>query len=211
MTDRFAIVDEHYHAAVFQGDVAAAHAADRVLDAVEADLLLARGKNLHARFLADRENVDASPEVAMFERARDLYTSLGDTEGAAEAEFWIGCYHQVVRDDTATATPHFEAALAGTDLTRSYALRHIGFAAHAEGRLKEALESFAESTRLRRELGFTAGVAANLVGMAYATLQDGRPEEARKYADEAVELAETVGGTGVLTWAREAKAAVYAA
>ncbi|GLZ76905.1 hypothetical protein Afil01_17120 [Actinorhabdospora filicis] len=211
MTDRFALADDLYHAAVFQGDLAATDAADRVLDAVEADLLMARGMNLHARFLADRENVDATPEPAMFERAGDLYGSLNDTDGVAWARFWTGCYHHVVRDDAATAMPHFEAALAGSALTRSYALRHLGFVAHTEGRLEAAMDFFTASTRLRRELGFTAGVAANLVGMAHVNLQAGRPGEARKYADEAVELAEAVGGTGVLTWAREAKAAADAA
>lgn len=208
MTDRFAHIEDLYFAAMFKGDTDALTAADKALDAIEADLLMARGRNLHVRHLGDRENLDAAPELVMFERAAELYTSLGDTDGVATAEFWIGCYHQVVRDDDATAMPHFEAALKGTDLTRSYALRHIGFHAHREGRLDEALKHFTESTDLRRALGFDEGVAANLVGMAHVAKEDGRLEDARKLADEAVALAEKTGATGVLKWAREAQEAV---
>src|SRR6266550_692989 len=41
-----------YERAVFGGDAEALPAADRELDGVEADLSLARGRVLHARFLA---------------------------------------------------------------------------------------------------------------------------------------------------------------
>lgn len=53
-----------------------------------------------------------------------------------------------------------------------------------------ARELFLESTRLRREVGFTAGVAANLVGLAHLSSE---PDEARAYLDEAASLAEEVG------------------
>ncbi|MFF9279942.1 hypothetical protein [Streptomyces griseosporeus] len=43
-----------YERAVFDGDEDAVPAGERVLDGVEADLALARGRLLHARFLEER-------------------------------------------------------------------------------------------------------------------------------------------------------------
>ena len=51
----------------------------------------------------------------------------------------------------------------------------LNFAAHAAGgRGREAL--LRESTDLRRELGFDAGVAANLIGHAYLAAELGRDD-----------------------------------
>ena len=83
-----------YERAVFGGDGSALAAADRNLDAVEADLALARGRVIHARFL---QQPDEDPhELALFERAAHLYQALGDVRGEAESLFWVGCFHQVV-------------------------------------------------------------------------------------------------------------------
>jgi hypothetical protein len=54
----------------------------------------------------------------------------------------------------------------------------------------------------RREVGFPAGVAANLVGLAY--LSDD-PEAKHAYLDEAAELARSVGAAGVLRWVDDAR------
>jgi hypothetical protein len=86
----------HYEQAVFGGDGGALATADRGLDAVEADLALARGRLLHARFLQER--VADARELELFERAATLYGRLGDGRGEAEALFWVGAFHQVVRD-----------------------------------------------------------------------------------------------------------------
>jgi hypothetical protein len=58
------------------------------------------------------------------------------------------------------------AAQVGDKLTMSYAVRHLGIAEYVADRLDRARERLAESVRLRRELGFLPGVAANLVGLA---------------------------------------------
>src|SRR5437762_145034 len=92
-----------YEQAVFGGDSAAAARAERDLDGVEADLALARGRILHARFLDTRQ--EDPRELALFERAADLYRHLADGRGEAEALFWIGTVHQVVRGDSASARP----------------------------------------------------------------------------------------------------------
>ncbi|MGW3044182.1 tetratricopeptide repeat protein [Kitasatospora sp. NPDC001159] len=192
-----------YERAVFGGDSGVLAIADRDLDAVEADLALARGRVIHARFLEGR--AEDSRELELFERAAELYEGLGDARGQGEAVFWVGTFHQVVRDDTETALPAFRRALdlatkAGDRLTMSYALRHLGFADHMAGRLGAARVHFEESTRLRRELGFLPGVAANLIGLAYLTAQQERRGDAAALLKEATELAETTGSNGVLRW-----------
>jgi hypothetical protein len=106
-----------YERAVFGGDADALAEAERVLSGVEADLAVARGRVLHARFLgaavrSPEVPVDVTPaeELALFERALELYRSVGDVCGQAEAQFWIGAFHQVVRDDDVAAIPALDRA-----------------------------------------------------------------------------------------------------
>ncbi len=206
--ERVARAGELYEQAVFGGDTAALAAADRELDGVEADLALARGRVVHARFLAER--VEAPEELPLFERAAALYRRLGDARGEGEAVFWVGLFHQVVRGDEETALPSLErarelATAADDRLTLSYVLRHLGFAEQAAGRVTKARDLFVESTRLRREAGFPAGVAANLVGLAYLSAELGEPDVARVYLDEADDLAAMCGAAGVRRWVAEAR------
>lgn len=197
-----------YERAVFGGDSDALAPAGLLLDGVEADLALARGKVVHARFLEER--AEDARELELFEHAARLYGQLGDVRGEGEALFWVGTFHQVVRDDTEAALPAFTRALdlatrAGDRLTMSYALRHLGFAEHMAGRLDAARERFEESTRLRRDLGFLPGVAANLVGLAHVAAQQDRREEAAEFLRQAAEAAGKAGADGVLRWVREAR------
>jgi tetratricopeptide (TPR) repeat protein len=151
------------------------------------------------------------------EQARLLYEQAvfgGDTGAlaiadqelnAVEAEslFWIGTFHQVVRHDNDAAVPALERSYelttqAGDKLTMSYALRHLAIAEHAAGRLNAARAWLEESVRLRREIGFLPGVAANLVGLAYISAAEGRREDAMKVLDEAASIAETTGAQGIM-------------
>ncbi|MFC0550647.1 hypothetical protein ACFFHJ_07120 [Planotetraspora thailandica] len=198
-----------YEQAVFGGDTDAVTAAERELDAVEADLALSRGRVVHAWFLqSGHENPE---ELSLFERAADLYRRLGNVSGEAEALFWIGAFHQVVRSDDAAAIPVLEQSCQkamgiGDSLTASYALRHLGIADQRAGHLKSARERLEESTRLRREVGFLPGVAANLVGLAYVTAEEGRRDEALGLLDEARSIAEAAGAYGILRHVQEAQA-----
>ncbi|MEV4413799.1 tetratricopeptide repeat protein [Catellatospora sp. NPDC049609] len=192
-------IDDHLRLAaelcdrvVFEGDAGVLPQADRALDAVEAALVLARGRVLHARFLD--EHVSDPRELVLFERAAELYEAVGDTRGLARARFHAGTFHQLVRGDNAAAGAEFARARdlaeqAGDDLTLSYALRHMGVVAHQAGRLDEAREHLEESTRLRRAQGFPAGVAANLVGLAYLAHAQGRHDDTTALLDEAEALA----------------------
>jgi hypothetical protein len=167
---------------------------------MEARLLVQRGRILHCRFLDSR--VEQPDELPAFERAAGLYRAGGDQGGEAEAQFWIGCFHQVVRDDNPTAVPFLTTAAdlaraTGDQLTLSYALRHLGIAAHVSGAYDQARELLEESTDLRRTLGFTAGVAANLVGLIYLAIAAGRPDDAHNFAEEGAALAASVGAVKV--------------
>jgi tetratricopeptide (TPR) repeat protein len=201
-----------YERAVFGGEPGALDVAGAGLDEVEADLCLARGRLVHAHFLASREKGEPAPEEAelkLFERAADLYGRLDDERGEGEALFWVGVYHQVVRDDMRTSLPPFHRALelatrSDDLLTVSYVLRHLGFAEHAAGQPAAARARLEESTRLRRRLGFRPGIAANLIVLAQFAAEDGRREEAVSLLDEAAELARATGSEGVAAWVRAA-------
>jgi len=208
--DRLARARTLYEHAVFGGDSGALATADRELDTVEADLALARGRLLHARYLEDGSTAGG---LACFERAAELYAALGDLRGEAEALFWVGTHHQVVGGDEAVVVPSLErsaelATRVGDKLTLSYALRHLGFAAHAAGRLDAARAQLEESVRLRREVGFLPGVAANLIGLAYLAAEQERRDEALALLDEATATAESAGAHGVLRWVEEARAEI---
>jgi tetratricopeptide (TPR) repeat protein len=229
-TDRIERSRRLYERALLEGEAGALDAADRELDAVEADLALARGRVLHGRFLEQRNEdpgqaTEDPRELTLFERALHLYQALGDTRGEAEALFWVGCCHQVVRGDDDTAVPALERSLelatqAGDqpvmaeDLRHltvmAEDLRHLGIAEHRAGRMEAAQRRLEESTRLRRETGNLPGVAANLVGLAYITAGQGRGEDARTLLDEAGAIAEATGAHGIARQVDEARAQLRA-
>jgi tetratricopeptide (TPR) repeat protein len=205
-----------YEQALFDSDAGALAEAERELDGVEADLALARGRVIHGRFLAQRaaepERAREDPrELALFERAAELYRARGDVRGEGEALFWVGCGQQVIRRDNEAAVPvlwrSLELATEADDTaTMSEALRHLGIAEHAAGRLDAARLHLEESTRLRRELGNWPGVASNLVGLIYIAAGQDRRDDALKLAAEARAIAEDSGAQGLLRQIEEARA-----
>jgi tetratricopeptide (TPR) repeat protein len=118
-----------------------------------------------------------------------------------------------VRQDSDAAVPILQpsyklAAQAGDKLTMSYALRHLGIAEHAAGRLDAARGLLEDSVRLRRELGFMPGVAANLVGLAYIAAADGRRDEALALIAEASAIAQASGADGIMRQVEEMRTQV---
>ena len=210
--ERLRQVEQLYEAAVFGGDSQAPAQAERVLDALQADLALARGKALHARYLAVRKEVDKGREGELFDQALTLYRAVGDVRGEGEALFWLGTWHQVVREAYDEAVPCFRqaydlAASVGDRLTLSYATRHLAYAAEAAGRTDEARTRFEESVRLREELGFLPGVAAAKLSLGEFRWQtDGDREGALRLMEEARVTAEKCGAHGVLAWIASARA-----
>ncbi len=197
-----------YERAVFAGDASGLAIAERELNEVEADLALARGRIIHARFLEER-NEDPQ-ELVLFERAAQLYQMLGDLRGEGESLFWVGTFHQIVRDDNDAGVLSFErsyelATQVDDKLTMSYVLRHLGIAEHNAGRFDAARQRLEESTRIRREIGFSPGVAANLVGLIYIAAAQGRRDEALTLVAEASAIADASGAQGILRQVEEAR------
>ncbi|NUV99636.1 hypothetical protein [Streptomyces sp. CAI 127] len=89
---------------------------------------------------------------------------------------------------------HAGAANLGDELLLSSTWRHLAALALAEGELAEARHGFAESLRIREELGFLVGTAPALISLAEA---EDEPEAARLRA-EAGRLFRLLGG--VPTW-----------
>jgi tetratricopeptide (TPR) repeat protein len=213
--DRIERARKVYERAVFGGDTSALVDAEQGLVAVEADAALARGLILHARFQSAPANAGSLPaedpaELPLFERALELYRALGDTRGEAEALFWIGCLHQFIRRDNETAVPYLErscrlAAQTGDKPTWSEALRHLGIAAHAAGRLDEARERLEESSRLRREVGALPGVASNMIGLAYIAAAQDRRADAFATLDEADAIARAHGAHAIVRHIEQAR------
>jgi len=182
--------------ALFQGNAEARSQAERELDRAEVLLLLGRGRILHARFLAERE--EDPEELALFERALALALATEDDLLEAEARFWVGLVHQVVRGDHDASREQFLAAWTiarerGDTKLQSYAVRHLGFVYDAEGNGDRAWEAFEESVALRREDVFLPGVAAGLLTLAEVAVERGEPERARPLLEEARVLAERTG------------------
>ncbi|MEV7384890.1 tetratricopeptide repeat protein [Streptomyces sp. NPDC091215] len=199
---------ELFEAAMFGGDTSALDRSDDVLDAVEAPLSMARGKVLHVRFLNDRE--ENNRELTLFERAAELYRRLGDVSGEADALFWIGCWHQVVKGDGLTGRPYFERSYAlaksvDDRRTMSYAVRHLGFADKDAGHFDQARVRLTESVSLRREIGFRPGEAAGLVALAYLAAETGNLPTALHHLDEAQAVAESCGAKAVSGWIEQAR------
>jgi len=212
--DRLGKAYDLYVDAVFSGVADATERAHGLLDAVEADLFLARGRVRHAEYLAHREAEDPR-ELTDFERAAELYAALGDVRGEGEALFWLGTVHQVVRGDSATAQPYFERSYAlagqvGDRLTMSYAVRHLGFIDMDAGRLDDARAKLEESVALRRAVGFAPGVAAAILALAQLAHGRGDPDEARAHVDEAEAVAKSCGANGILVWIEQARAELAA-
>ena len=182
--------------ALFAGDAAARAGAARELDRAEARLLFERGRVLHARFLAERE--EDPRELELFEAGLKIARESSDDLLAAEGLFWVGIVHQVVRGDSASSLPYFDesnavAARLNDRKLMSYAIRHLGFAHDEAGRRDEAWAAFEESVRLRRDEGFLPGVAAGLLTLGEVAAEQGRPEQAKPLLEEARSLAEQTG------------------
>jgi hypothetical protein len=199
-----------YQAAMFAGETEEAAKVLQDLSGSGPEEDLARGKLRHCANIADRR-LDPE-ELASFERAETAFAERGDVRGTGAALFWRGCYHQVLAGDDETARPLFERALplsqqAGDALMASYSLRHLAISCHMAGDLDAAERLLQESTSLRSTIGFEAGVAANLVGLAFMALDRGDGQQAQIRAREAESAARECGAQVVVGWAREASEA----
>ena len=139
----------------------------------------------------------------VFERALELCVETADLRSAAEAEFWIGTFHQTARSDEDAALPHLhraaELAKQVDDLLILSAVeRHLAFHAALVGNVEIAEAHMATSMKMRRDIGFMAGVASNLVAWAELVTEAGQPDRAADLLDEAASVAASAGAEGIL-------------
>ncbi|MFC5634991.1 hypothetical protein [Streptomyces bullii] len=119
--------------------------------------------------------------------------------GRALLDFRRGLVAQNLSDAPQAARAAFRRAHAGAtahddQLLLSFTWRHLAGLALREGELAEARNGFAESLRIREELGYLVGTAPALVSLA-----DTEPEpEASRLREEAGRLLRLLGG--VPTW-----------
>ncbi|MFE3200206.1 tetratricopeptide repeat protein [Embleya sp. NPDC059237] len=123
----------------------------------------------------------------------------------------MGAVHQVVRRDNATAVPFLErsrdlAAQVDDRETLAEALRHLGVADHAAGRLEAAREHLTRSSEIRRTAGHQAAVAANMVGLGYIAAAAGRRDDALRILTEADALARTHEAHAIVRQVAQARA-----
>jgi hypothetical protein len=200
-----------YQASVFYGDDDAVAQAIPLLDSLEADLALARGRLIHAEYLKEGAQEDPA-ELPAFERALELYRRVGDERGEAEALFWIATYHQVLRDDVKGSLPLLQraeelATKVGDKLLLSYIARHIGFVDQYEHHdLPAARIRQQQSIDLRREVGHLPGTAAGLMALAEVAGEEGNKDEEARLLDEAEAVATESGAKGILRWIAQARA-----
>lgn len=141
------------------------------------------------------------------DRADEARAALGraaaliprESRGRALLDFRRGLVAQNLGDAPQAARAAFRrahaAATANADaLLLSFTWRHLAGLALREGELAEARHGFAESLRLREELGYLVGTAPALLSLA-----DTEPEpEASRLREEARRLFRLLGG--VPTW-----------
>ena len=183
-----------YERAVLEGDARRARPRPAgTWTACEADLPWPAAGSLHTRFLHQRDaDPGAGPRgpgasCALFDRAARALPGRSTTyAGEAETQFWVGCFYRWSGGTTTRRCRCLRRSLelatqAGDKNTMSEALRHLGIAAHAAGDMDEARERLEESTRLRRELGQPAGIAANLVGLGLHRRGPGAPRRRARH------------------------------
>jgi tetratricopeptide (TPR) repeat protein len=196
LEDRIRNVASLYEIESFEGDPALWDQEELLLDAVEAEISLARGRLLHARFLLlllqgkDTKFDHSSEALSLFNHAEEIYRRLGNDRGEAEVLFWIGVIDQVTRHDDKAALVSFRrarelATKTGDILLLSSVERHLGFSDIHSGRFDEARKHLEESVKLRREMGFEAGIAAGLVSLAELSIETGDLRHAQELLDEA--------------------------
>jgi hypothetical protein len=88
--------------------------------------------------------------------------------------------------------------------------RRAGIAEHSAGNLDAARDYLEESTRLRRQAGLLPGVAANMVGLIYIAVAQGRHADALALAAEATEIARASDARVIVRQIAEASALAQA-
>ncbi|MFV0127131.1 hypothetical protein ACLGI4_05360 [Streptomyces sp. HMX112] len=177
-------------------------------DALRAAEALAQGDDERGAAACERGYLAyASTLLGVRDRADEARAALGRAAalidpaapGRPLLDFRRGLIAQYLADSPQSAhaayrRAHAGATTQGDTLLLSFTWRHLAGLALRDGELAEARHGFAESLRLREELGYLVGTAP-----ALAALADAEPEpEAARLRAEARRLLRLLGG--VPTW-----------
>ncbi|MEU8826652.1 hypothetical protein [Streptomyces sp. NPDC048636] len=145
--------------------------------------------------------------LSVRDRADEARTALGRaaallTPGSPTRpllDFRRGLISQHLAHNPTGAQAAFQRAHAGAKahgdvLLTSFTWRHLAAMAEEEGNLPEARHGFAESLRIREELGYLVGIAPALAALADVETE---PEEAERMRTEAGRLVRLLGGVPV--------------
>ncbi|GAA0492817.1 hypothetical protein GCM10009544_61650 [Streptomyces stramineus] len=146
----------------------------------------------------------ASTLLGVRDRADEARSALGRAAALLAAgsptrpllNFRRGLIAQHLSDNPSDATAAFQRAHAGATahgqrLLLSFTWRHVAAMAEHDGKLAEARHGFAESLRIREELGYLIGIAPALASLASVLPDAG---EAARLRAEAARLVRLLGG-----------------
>ncbi len=149
----------------------------------------------------------ASTLLSVRDRADEARTALGRAAALlapgsptrALLDFRRGLISQHLAHNPTGAQTAFQRAHAGATahgdvLLTSFTWRHLAAMAEEEGNLPEARHGFAESLRIREELGYLVGIAPALAALADV---EPDPGEAERMRTEAGRLVRLLGGVPV--------------
>ena len=138
---------------------------------------------------------------------------LGDERGEGEALFWIGCFRQVVQRNMKDAYPFLQRAKELAELAGERRRWPRPSGTWASWRITPGSctwrgPGWRNLLQLRQEIGLRLGVAANQVGLAYVTAQQGDHATAMALLDEAAATARADGAHALTRQVNEARASL---
>ena len=150
----------------------------------------------------DRKRGRYAETVERLQRANEIFTALGDQDGAAQVLHFQGTVatHQ---GDFQEAQKLYESSLAirrerGDHAGAASLLSNLGIVARVQGRYDEARRLNEEALDLRRALGDKWAIAVSLNNLGNVSIDQGRYDEARRLHEEGLALRREVGDMWVV-------------
>ena len=138
--------------------------------------------------------------LAAYHRAMTIYRDIGDLPNQAVVLNDIGAIYCEAKYYDDALTHHEQARLiaeeTGNQSQQVIALRGIADVWRVSGRYSEAIEQYHAVLRLAREIGDPYEESKILKGIAEATLSTRRPDAARIFFRQALDILERLGTTG---------------
>jgi tetratricopeptide (TPR) repeat protein len=153
------------------------------------------------------------PPTGHFDRALQLYGELGDDIGLGEAMFYRGLVYQM-QNQNQPARKCFDQALqltkkTGDERMQSFVVRHIGYLEETAGEIDAARANFRESLELRQKNDMKVFVPFAMILLADFEGEQKHSAEAIRFAEQAIQLAESGNSPRALYSAKLTLAKLY--